>query len=161
MIQFEDILKDIVESMAAVYINDNLSKKPVFYWGTSQDLPQFLKVYKEDSYPLIWSVTKEDKKSVLGFERDVELCFCTRETRELLNTERMEAAFKLVLIPLWDAFNIKVKRSSNLEIVDDTENYLKAPNYSVSDAKKQSPVADIWDVYKVSFTANFYENNNC
>lgn len=161
MIQFEDILKEIVEAMPAVYINDGLSKKPVFYWGTSQDLPQFLKVYKEDSYPLIWSVTKEDKRSEVGNERSVELCFCTRETREFLNTERMEAAFKTVLIPLWKAFELKVKRSSNLDIIDYTESYLKAPNFSVTEGKKSSPVSEIWDVYKVSFTANFYENNNC
>lgn len=161
MIQFEDIMEGLVNSMDAIAIKPSLLKKPVFYWGTSADLPQFLKVYKEGSIPLVWSVTKEDSKTVNGYTREAELLLCTRETRELLNTVRMENAFKTVLFPLWDGLFDKMERSHNLNIDDETLKFTKYPNYSVTERKKESPVLDIWDVYRVAATINFYENNNC
>ena len=77
-----------------------------------------------------------------------------------MNTERMELSFKQVLIPFWESFERLANLSQNIVIEKGTEVFEKYPNYSTN-GKKDQAVQEIWDVFKVSFTARFYENNNC
>ncbi|MBO0323464.1 hypothetical protein J0X14_14240 [Muricauda sp. CAU 1633] len=161
MIQFEDIVSGLVNGLDPISgFNDGIERQPRSYWGTQDDLPRFLKEFKENGTPLAWCVSKPDTRTLDGYVRDAEIAFCTRETRELLNTDRMEKAYKVVLIPFWEAFESASNLSQNIVIEKGSEVFEKFPNYSV-DGKKSNAAQEIWDVYKVSFTARFYENNNC
>lgn len=157
----EDILKEVVDGLDEIEINSNVSKKPVFYWGLSDDLPQFIQQFAEGHFPLFWLITGKDKKTDLGYERNCDLIIATREARkELLNTQRINDgySFKKVLFPLWDSFFVKAKRSGQLNIYEDTLEFTKHPNYSLND---KFEVPEIWDALKVSFRADFYNNNEC
>ena len=160
MKQFEDVVEAIVQTMEPVQIKTGDSRPVRFYWGTTEDLPDFLKVYKERHFPLVWSVSRPDFTTLDGYRRNAELCFCTRETRSILNTERMEKAFAK-LLAMWEDFDAKASISGNIVIQKEDISLEKIPRYSVRGLKKESPVMDVWDVLKVSFTANFYEDFNC
>ncbi|WP_421809060.1 hypothetical protein [Flagellimonas sp.] len=161
MIQFEDIVSGLVDGLDPLEgFNDGNPRQPKAYWGTQEDLPRFLKEYKENSTPLAWVVSKPDTRILDGYVRDAEIAFCGRQTRELLNTARMEVSYKSVLIPFWVSFERAANKSQNIVIEKGTEVFEKFPNYS-TDSKKSQAAQEIWDVLKVSFTARFYEDNNC
>lgn len=160
MIQFEDIVSGIVSNIDPIVINPNTTRQPKSYWGTQEDLPRFLKKYKGETTPLSWVISKPDTRILDGYEREAEIAFCGQQTRELLNTERMELSFKQVLIPFWGSFERLANLSPNIVIEKGTEVFEKFPNYSTN-GKDEHAAQEIWDVFKVSFTARFYENNNC
>ena len=157
MIDFDEIMEEVVTGMSPLVLNPNVTRSPKFYWGRSMDLPAFLKVYGEKHYPLIWSVSKPDSQTDDDgrWTRQAELNLCTVETRkELLNTTRIEDgySFKKVLFPLWEALEREIALSSSVDIIPGTVSKDKYPNYSVSG---EYPQAVVWDVLRLTFTAEF------
>jgi hypothetical protein len=156
MISLENILEELVNKIPITEVG-----KAVFYWGVSEDLSQFIKVYGESSYPLIWLVSDYDKPLKGGaYYRDAEIVICTRETRtELLNTERIKEgySFNNVLIPLWKALEREISLS-NLSWTNDPAEILKAPNYSVN---QKYEVQEIWDAMKIKVRITFTDENKC
>lgn len=155
MIALENILEDIVTAMPETSVG-----KPVFYWGTSEDLPQFMKRYGEKAIPLIWLVSGYDKFEEDLSYRDAEIVFCTRETRtELLNLTRVKEnySYQTVLIPLMESFLKAVDLSGNAWTEGDRQ-ILKSPNHSVNG---KNEVSDIWDVLRLKTRIYFNETYNC
>ena len=157
MIALENILEDLVSALS-----DTSVGKPVFYWGTSEDLPQFLERYGELSVPLVWLVSGYDNYENNLSYRDAEVVFCARETRvETLNLTRVKEnySYKTVLIPLYEQFMERIAISGNAWInEDDRVQVLKSPNHSVNEANEAQ---DIWDVLKVKIRIYFNEDYKC
>lgn len=153
----------ILEDSLAVLIDgldDTSVGKAVFYWGTSEDLPQFITAYGKNSIPLVWLVSDYDKPSEDGWYREAELVLCTSETRtDLLNIDRIKDnySYKTVLFPLWESLKKAINISGNLWI-DDEPSFLKSPNHSVSG---EHEAKDIWDVLKIKVRINFNEDYAC
>lgn len=159
MIDFDKIMRDIVAGMTPVSIN-SVAYSVRYEWGRERDVDPFLRVYQDKHFPLIWSVPKVDRSLDMGarYQRDAEFVLCTRETRDLLNVERIDLAFAQVLYPLWDAFERAIEASDLASIVPDTTSFLKFPNYTVN-GKHATP--EVWDALRVSCTVDFNDINNC
>lgn len=157
MIALENILEDLVSQM-----DDTPVGKPVFYWGTSEDLPQFIKRYDRSSTPLIWLVSGFDVYQDHLSYREAEICFCATETRtDTLNITRVKEnySYQTVLLPLFEQFKRAVELSPNIWIDEyDKLSILKSPNHSVNG---QNEAQDIWDVLKVKTKIYFNEKYEC
>lgn len=160
MKDFDEIMAGVVAGIAPVVINPSYTAPVRFYWGRNEDVAAFLRVYKDNHFPLIWSVPKADRELDGGvrYQREAELVLCTRETRDLLNTERIAASFNTVLYPLWDSLARAIEVSGNVSVAPDTITFLKFPNYTVNN---QHPAPEVWDCLRVTFTADFNPDNNC
>lgn len=165
MKDFDQIMQGIVAGMAPVRLftdaqtpANNIERPARFYWGRQIDLPAFLKAYKDDYTPLIWSVPKIDKELAAGYQREAEFALCHRETRDLLNTDRIDLSFNTVLYPLWGAFARAIDLSGNASIVPETTTFLKFPNF-IADERSDGP--EKWDCLKIGCRVNFNEDHNC
>lgn len=157
---FEELLKSVVDKLPEVQVNANISRKPSFGWGNSDSLRKFIEDKGEEHYPFIWSVPRQDSKSdSLGvFTREVELNICTRETRELANKIRIDTgySYKEVILPIWEAL-CRQFSFSPICPVEDTLRWDLFPDYKLSDGRSESQ--EIWDVLKLTFTANYSKEN--
>lgn len=156
MIALENILNDIVLALPETSVG-----KPVFYWGTSEDLPQFMQRYGDKAIPLIWLVSGYDKYEDDLAYRDAEIAFCTREDRtDLLNLTRVAEnySYQRVLIPLMESFLKAVDLSEYTWIDGDKKEVLKSPNHSVNG---KNEVNNIWDVLKLRTRIYFNESYKC
>lgn len=163
MTDFDEIMAAIVATLPTIAINANVTRSPQFYWGRGYDLDTFLQVKGKEHFPLIWSVSKEDAETEDEglWTRAAELNLCTLETRkDLLNTTRIEEgySFQKVLYPLWVSLERAIQLSQNLSIKEGTLKKNKYPNYPVND-QYEFPV--VWDVLKISFTAEFNSDYEC
>lgn len=159
MTLFERLLGFEIAKLDAIAINGNVSRKPVFGWGNSQELRKVVEVKGENHYPLVWSVPRQDSDSGISglFERTAELNLCTLETRkEMLNTQRVDTdhSYQTVLLPLWKAIERQLGLSGTIEVVEDSVLWQMFPNYQV---RERYETQEIWDVLKVTFTAQFNE----
>lgn len=158
LVFFEDILEQQVALMDPVQVNNNISRKPSFGWGDSNDLRAFLAQVKEKHNPLIWSVPKESRDSGIDglFTREVELNLCVIEDKvELLNKLRLkpDKSFKKVLTPMWEQLQRRFRLSS-ITMTTDMPGVMLMPNYKLGD---QFESQYVWDVMKVKFNVNYSE----
>lgn len=156
LVFFEDIMKAQVDLIGPIQINANVSRKPSFGWGSSDDLRKFLEQKKEKHNPLVWSVPRPATDS--GFpgvhSRVVELNLCVVESNtELINEVRMnpDRSFKKVLSPLWDEIDRRFQLS-DITMVTDNPEFQPIPNYKLGGEYEGQ---FIWDVLKVIFTVNY------
>lgn len=158
LVFFEELMEEQVALIPAIEINANVSRKPSFGWGDSDDLRAFLTQRKETHNPLIWSVPKEAVDSGIPglFTRPVELNLCVIESEvSLLNGPRLDAnrSFSKVLRPLWEQIERRFQLSS-LTMTTEMPSVNLLPNYKLGDEFEGQYV---WDVLKVRFNVNYSE----
>lgn len=157
MVLFEKLLETEIAKLDPIQVNANISRKPKFGWGNSNELRKVIETYGEEHYPFVWSVPKEDSESTIdGLSQiECELNLCTLETKEeLLNTTRLNPGYSYdkVLVPLWNAISRQFEVSGTIDIVEGTFRKQPFPNYQLGG---QRETQEIWDVLKVKFTAQF------
>lgn len=158
LVFFEEILAEQIALMPEVTINANVSRKPSFGWGDTDDLRAFLAQYRENHNPLIWSVPKEAGDSGIPglFLRPVELNLCVVESnKDLLNGKRLDPdrSFKKVLRPMWEQLERRFSLSS-LTMTTEMPAVMLMPNYKVGG---EHEAQYIWDVMKMKFNVNYSE----
>tara|TARA_R110000787_G_scaffold261374_1_gene366727 strand:+ start:6057 stop:6569 length:513 start_codon:yes stop_codon:yes gene_type:complete len=163
MIVTEYSIRDIIDMIPNIQINDSLSLKPKFHWGDEDELNRYIQLKKEDSYPLIWLLPSTDKYEGSRNQYVNKTCsfvIATREIRkELFNDERYIRTFDRVLNPL-SAFLIKGLTDSNITDRIGTEfDLFKHPNYSAE--SESNGTIDIWDAVKLDIEIKFKDNLNC
>lgn len=127
-----------------------------FDWGTSEDLPRFIRIHGEKHFPFMWSVPGRDSQDEWGWwTRDAEINICTRETRDLSNKDRK--SFETILYPAWDDLVSNMLGSENIELIDGSVSFQKYPEFSGGGNEAQEK----WDVLKVRFKARFYNDYSC
>ena len=155
---FEDLMEEEVGKIPEISINSNISRKPSFGWGNTDDLARFLEHHQEKHNPLIWSVPKEVVDSGLPgiFRRSVELNLCVVESDvNLLNEVRLNPnrSFKRVLKPLWEHITNRFA-VSNITMTTEIPSFQLFPNFKLGDEFEQK---FIWDIMKVKFNVNYSE----
>lgn len=164
MIVTEERIRDIVSQMPKIEINPDYSAYPKFHWGDRKELVKFIEINKEDSYPLIWLLLGEEHHIDRGFlcERECMFVIATRETnKSLLNHERFEKAYKIVLNPVLDLLLQGLDNSSVSRIVNANWRVQRMPDYTESYYKNDNDnyTIDLWDALKLEVLVEF--NNNC
>lgn len=157
LVFFEELMAEQVSLIPAIQINANVSRKPSFGWGNSDDLRKFLAQVKEKHNPLVWSVPKQATDSGIPgiYSRPVELNLCCIESeRSLLNKVRLEPnrSFKKVLNPLWDAIERRFQ-SSDITMTTDIPSFQLFPDYVLPSEEYETKY--LWDVIKVNFNVNY------
>ena len=159
MIVTEERIKDIIAQIPYMIMKIQLHRKPSFHWGDEKELNRYLKMKKDESYPLVWLLPgKEVFRTDGTVRRKCEFIIATRETRtELFNTERYEKSYRIVLNPLAEYLMEGLQTSSVSHFTSDEWSLFRHPNYSV-DEKKNGTI-DLWDAIKLICEVEF--NNNC
>lgn len=142
--------------MPEIEVNANVTRKPSFGWGNSDDLRKFLQQHQEKHNPLIWSVPQPATPSdFMGiYQRTAELNLCVVESnQDLLNEIRLDPgrSFNKVLVPMWYELRRRIALS-DISMVDDVPGIELIPNYKVGD---QFEGQYVWDVLKLTFTVNY------
>jgi len=166
MIFFEDIMQSEMALIPTIVINDAVSRKPSFGWGSTADLRKFLAVYKEAHSPLIWSVPQdaEEIEDQGRFTRKLVLNLCAVESdQDMLNGVRLQPdkSFKKILAPLWESIKYRFELSS-ISIEDTSPVKIGLiPNYKVpkkGSSENQRNVPYIWDVMRISCQVTYSES---
>lgn len=153
MIVTEHLIRDAINTIDAIALNSNVSKKPSFGWGNKLELNRYLELKKDNAYPLIWLIQNKEKHIEKGnrVKKNCEFIIATRETRkDMYNDERYLKSFDLVLNPLTSNLIKVLKRSQ--EISKEWE-ISKLPNYS--DSKSKNGTIDLWDAIKLDIEVTF------
>lgn len=157
MVVVEHKLRDLVQLMPEIVINENYSNTPHFGWGTKEELNRNLKEYGSNIYPLIWLLPSVDNYK---HKRDETVKKChfviaaLEEKVDLLNRDRYNYNFDIVLNPLTNRLIEGFKKSSTTDILNDDISIFKRPNYTEKDS-----LIDLWDAVEVEIDVKF--NNNC
>ena len=151
MIIPEHILRDIVKQIPAVVINSGRTQKPQFGWGDKLELNRYLKLKKNDSYPLIWLLPSVEHHSEDGdrCKKRLEIIVATLEEDEnLFNPERYNQSFEIVLNPVTEQVIKGLTDSRVTKIIEAKWDVFKHPNYSDDDGKSNGTIA-LWDALKL------------
>lgn len=142
----EDRLIELFDTLPVI-VNEGKNFKPVFDFGTHEDLLRFLKSKQKEGvtpYPLIWLETGFD---VVGEDHEktvsIKLILAVNTDSIMSNRERLEVTIKLILIPLQERIFKALRRSSITDILDDRKNKTSIRfNLSENDI---SQATEIWD----------------
>ena len=161
MIIVEDRLREIIDQIPAIEINENVSQKPKFHWGDGKELNKFLTVNnkEQDVYPLVWLLPSADNHIERGnlCQKRVSIVIATRETeKDLLADERYGLAFKLVLNPLLDYVIQGLNNTSICRIEGESWTVERRPDYTENG---ENYTIDRWDA--IILTADVEFNNHC
>lgn len=159
MIVVEHRLRDLVNSMPSIFINDSNELKPFFGWGNKDELNRTLEEYQSSVYPLIWLLPSLDSYDFKAkrVERNCSFIIATLETKkDLLNADRYNYNFDIVLNPLTSLLVSGLRKSSITRMVSQRVEVFKEPNYSEIE---KDGVIDLWDAVRIDCTVEF--NNNC
>ena len=162
MIIPEYILRDIVKQIPDVVINLERTQKPQFGWGDKLELNRYLKLKKNDSYPLIWLLPSIEHHSEDGdrCNKRLEIIIATLEEDEnLYNPERYDKSFRIVLNPVAEQVIKGLTDSRVTKIIGAKWDVFKHPNYSDDGGKSNGTIA-LWDALKLTFNEVEF-NNNC
>lgn len=164
MIIPEDILREIVEQMPAIVINSTLTKAPSYHWGDRHELTKYLTVQQDNAYPLVWLLANDEQhtNNDTFVEKECVIILATRETNKaLLNDERLKKSYNVVLNPLLEYMIFGLNSYSKTEILSDTWNVERKPDYNESYYKgdNENYTIDLWDAIKLTIDVRF--RNNC
>ena len=164
MIVIEERISDMVKLMPEITINEDYCSKPKFHWGDRKELTKYLTLNEDNSYPLIWLLLGIDKYTDRGIrvERECQFIICTRESdKALLNNQRYEKSYKLVLNPLLELFVEGLRNSSISRLTSEDWEVERRPDYTDSYYKGDNDnyTIDMWDAIKLVVNVEF--NNNC
>jgi len=162
MIIPEYIIRDIVKQIPDVVINLERTQKPQFGWGDKLELNRYLKLKKNNSYPLIWLLPSIEHHSKDGdrCNKRLEIIIATLEEDEnLYNPERYDKSFRIVLNPVAEQVIKGLTDSRVTKIIGAKWDVFKHPNYSDDDGKSNGTIA-LWDALKLTFNEVEF-NNNC
>lgn len=164
MIVVEDRILEIVSGMPVITLNDEHSSKPFFHWGDRHELEKYLSLMKEDTYPLIWLMPSKDLHIENGrlCIKECTFIIATRETRkDLLNNERYELSYKLILNPVLDHLVQGLGYSTISRFTDGEYEVERLPDFTESYYKNDNDnyTIDLWDAIKLTCEVEF--NDNC
>jgi len=163
MIVIEHHIRAIVNTIPEIQINKTLTAKPKFGWGDELELNRYIKLKKEQSYPLIWLLPDTDRYEGWDGRKAVRPCtfiIATREIRkELFNDQRYLKSFDVVLNPLTDYLVHGLQTSNISDRMDDGWSVSKHPNYSAESDKDGT--IDIWDAIKLEISVRFFGTIKC
>ena len=164
MIIVEDKIKAIVELVPVIQVNATYSSKPKFHWGDRHELIKYLKIKKDNAYPLVWLMLGEDEHFDNGLlcTRDCVFVIATRETnKDLLYDDRFLKSYQTVLNPVLKNLVDALKNSSTTRLVDGSYRVERKPDYTESYYKNDNDnyTVDLWDAIRLSISVEF--NSNC
>jgi len=157
MIVSEHNIRDIINTIPAVCLNDSITQKAKFHWGDDKELNRYIELNKEDSYPLIWLLPSPNHYKHRGKQlyKKCEFVIATREkVKDLFNDERYLKSFDVVLNPLTEKLIHGLKSSSISELNGEDWNIMNFPNYSNMD---KNATIDLWDAVKLVIDVKFTE----
>jgi hypothetical protein len=164
MIIVEERIREIIEGIPKIFVNDDVTTKPKFHWGDRYELVKYLEINKDDSYPLIWLLLGIDNHTERGrlCTRECEFIIATRETdKSLMNDVRFNKSFTIVLNPLLEYILQGLNNSSISRIVEESWSVERRPDYTESYYKNDNDnyTIDLWDALKLTVEVEF--NNHC
>lgn len=163
MIISEYRIRDLVAEFPAIQINADISRTPNFHWGNKKELIKYLKLKKDDSYPLIWLLPGAESKNESDLTRVIRDCtfiLAHLEIQEdLFNSQRYDKSYRFVLDPLADTLIQALNGSSISRLTDTTYTLTKFPNYSNEEIADQNGTVALWDAIRITCTVEF--NNFC
>lgn len=160
----ENRITEIVANMPKIRINEDVSQSPSFGWGDRKELGKYLNLKGGGAYPLIWLLISPDNHTERGrlCSRDCEFVIATLESqKDLMNNERFEKSFDVVLNPVLEYLLQGLGSSSIARIENESWSVERRPDYSESDFKEKNDnyTIELWDALKLSCTVEF--NNHC
>lgn len=163
MLIVEHILRDIIAQMPTINVN-GLDSNVKFHWGSERELNAYLKLNKENSYPLIWltpSPETHQEANDRRVERNCTFIIAQREeTKDLFNDERYIYNFDLVLNPITYWLQQGLTNSGATRLITPRFEVYKLPNYSQSETSKtKNGTIELWDAVRVRCNVEF--NNFC
>jgi len=165
----EDKLREIISQMPPIdYIDANgdliESRQIQFGWGTKKQLNEYLKLNKEDSYPLTWLLnprtkTYKDQSSLV--DRDCNIVIATLETRKYMSAmDRFNASFEIVLNPICELITQGIRSASTTRFLNDDQQQVNDfPDYSEEGNTAEAGSIEMWDAIRFDCRIEF--NNNC
>ena len=153
-----EMLESFFDDVESVYVDDK-PYKPVFDYGTVEDLNKVLRVTRRgevNRYPLIWLPTpfKVDYIDEFYTGGVIKLVLATNTSSTAFNKERSKTTVKKVLLPLIANITEAIKRSKFI-FGSNKYDLVYHFNYNVDEAKS----TDIWDAIELSFDIKFKKCN--
>ena len=151
-----EILNTIIDRIPLLNIGGK-DYKTVFEFGSHEDLMKFLELKrrtKGNTYPLIWLTTpykvSRDRAKIGG--APTNLIIANLSNQDMLNKERLETSFKLVLYPILDALLSELKYSKTTSYNE----YETTSHFNYQPAEKEG--SDIWDVIQLELDVTYKPN---
>ena len=161
----EHKLRDIISQMPKVDYQGGIGDRSIqFGWGDKTELNRYLKLKKEDSYPLMWLLSPSPELHIYKstrVERDCSIVIATLETRkDLYNPQRYNFSFDIVLNPIADYFMQGIRSASTTMFLnEDNVTLNKFPNYSDESQSDKSGAIALWDAIRIDCRIEF--KNSC
>jgi len=158
MVLYGRLMELEIDKIEPIEINQNISRKPKFGFGSMDELRRVVEIYGDEHSPLVWLIKRRPTPTGIDglYQVEVELNICVEETRtELLNTQRVDPyhSYETVLLPLWKKIFRQLEVSGSIDIVEDSiKAPIDEPNYKFDG---EHETQRIWDVLKVIFTIQF------
>lgn len=161
MIVVEHILRDIIAQFPTIKVNGN-DYTTKFHWGDKKELNSYLSLVKDDSYPLVFLIqnpeTHTQQNTIVEKQCNFILAWPEPE-KDLLNNERYENSFDIVLNPLLDYLIQGLDNSGVTRFTGTEKEVFKRPNYSETGSKSKNGSVYLWDVITLSDKIEF--NKSC
>jgi hypothetical protein len=155
---------DEVFNTLPVIINKGKEFKPVYNFGTHEDLLVFLidkQRQNKTPYPLIWFETEKPGTGYDEIEMNVKLILAVQSLPNISNKDRVLHYIKPILEPVYENV-LKALRLSGITSILNEENIVTTLYYNYTDAKLTEAIS-VWDAIKVELTITVNEKEflNC
>lgn len=147
-------LKEVMDQLPIQTINGK-DYKPVFRFGTEDDLNKFLKVKRRGGgrhYPLVWLETPVEE----GIDTTFTLILATVNKRtDMGNVDRLDWTMTDTLVPLERNVMHALKRSRAFKM---TADQWVTNNYSGTKIFNYTMTPDIWDAIRMEVGVRFLKD---